>query len=131
MKMMALCVAIILFSGYANAQECADLIQTALKAHDAVTQLVEESDDLKDTAMARLQMGANYQRPIQQSFTKLLEAQKKMREVVSTLDKAVAKQCGPTAAEVRDDQKDALDVLTHGITSMRKAAAELKIKLSG
>lgn len=67
-------LAVLQLIGHANAQECEDLLKLALSQHKAAQNLIQQSDDLKDVAMARFQSGSNFQRPTQQAFTKMLEA---------------------------------------------------------
>ena len=114
----------LLIIGHASAQECEDLLKLALSQDEAGRKLILESDDLKDIAIARVKSGANFQRPVQQSFTKQLQAQSKMTEAVASLNKAVAKNCGPEYVEMRDNAQDNLDNIKHHITTMRKLAPE-------
>ena len=88
---------------HAHAQECEDLLKLALSQHQAAQNLIQQADDLKDVAMARFQSGSNFQWPTQQAFTKMLEARSKLGEAVASLDKAIAKNCGPEYVDIRDD----------------------------
>jgi hypothetical protein len=126
---------LVVLISYANAQEppagCGDLTRAALASHHAALGLMEASDDLKDVAMSRFKSGANYQRPTQQSFTKLSEGRAKMAEGVATLDKAVARNCGQAFIDLRDDMQDNLETFDHSIATMRKAAPALGVRLKG
>lgn len=124
-------LAVLQLIGHANAQECEDLLKLALSQHKAAQNLIQQSDDLKDVAMARFQSGSNFQRPTQQAFTKMLEARGKLGEAVASLDKAVGNNCGSEYVDMRDDQRDNFETIKHGIETMRKMAPQLGVKLSG